>query len=164
MKNEIKLRALEPEDLELVYQIENDPTLWLWSGDSQPFSRYALRCYIETQESDIYRDNQLRQVIEVDGQAAGIVDLTDFNPHHLRAEVGIVVLPEYRRKGVASQALRLLIEYGQMHLHLATLYATVSEQNTPAQALFLHAGYKEVGRLLRWIEGQETAILYQWVK
>ena len=157
----VQLRALEPEDLDIVYRIENDTRLWQWGADSQPYSRFTLRRYIESQVADIYRDGQLRLVATADGQAVALVDLTDFCPHHRRAEVGIVVLPEHQRKGIATAALQQLEAYARTRLNLACLYAYVGEANQPAEALFRSLGYTAVGRLPRWIEGKETAILFQ---
>ena len=161
MTSTVKLRALEPEDLDLVYHIENDSALWQWGADCMPYSRYALRQYIAQQGIDIYQDGQLRQVIEADGTAVGIADLTSFSPHHRRAEVGIVVISGHQRQGFASEALRQLAQYGKEHLHLNSLYAYVGKGNEPAQALFQGVGYAAVGQLDRWIEGRETATLYQ---
>ena len=46
MKNKILLRAMEPEDLELLYQIENNPALWKVGVTNVPYSRYQLRDYL----------------------------------------------------------------------------------------------------------------------
>ena len=157
----ISLRALEPEDLDLVYRIENDPTLWQWGANSVPVSRYTVRQYLENQHADIFQDEQLRLVVEVDKQAVGLVDLTAFSPLHLRAEVGIVMLPEAQRKGYAKEALRQLHAYAANQLHLRSLYAYVAELNLPAQNLFRSFGYQSLAQLPLWIEGSQTATLFQ---
>lgn len=160
MKHTVKLRALEPEDLELVHNIENDTSLWAWGALSQPISRYTVRQYLESQHADIYQDSQLRLVITNEEQPVGIIDLTDFSPHHLRAEVGIVILTKYQGRGIASEALRQIAQYAKLQLHLSTLYAYVAEDNLPAQALFRSAGYKANSTLHRWIEGRHSATLF----
>ena len=38
----IRLRAIEPEDLDLLYQIENDSSLWDVGTTNVPYSRYTL--------------------------------------------------------------------------------------------------------------------------
>lgn len=157
----ISLRALEPEDLELVYAIENDQALWSWGCNSVPLSRYTVRQYLQEQQGDIYKDGQVRLVIEAEGVAVGIVDLSSFEPRHLRAEVGIVLCSPYQSKGYATAALTELHHYAKENLHLSTLYAYVSEQNPRAQALFRRLGYTEVASLSRWIEGRETATMFQ---
>ena len=61
----LRLRALEPEDLELVYRIENDPTFWRHGSTTVPYSRYTLRQFIADSTGDIFRDGQVRLVIEI---------------------------------------------------------------------------------------------------
>ena len=161
MTSSVKLRALEPEDLDLVYRIENDTSLWQWGANSVPVSRFAVRQYLENQHSDIFQDEQLRLVIEVDGTGIGLLDLSAFSPLHLRAEVGIVLLAEYQRQGYAAAALRQLHDYAANHLHLRSLYAYVGEDNLPAQQLFRTVGYQPSASLPRWIEGKHTATLFQ---
>lgn len=157
----VSLRALEPEDLDVVYRIENDTALWQWGANSVPLSRYAVRQYLDSQHHDIFQDGQLRLVVESKGVAVGIADLTDFTPLHLRAEVGIVILSEHQRQGYASAAMLKLQQYAAQHLHLQSLYAYVDVNNLPAQSLFRTLGYSERGVLERWIDGQQAATLFQ---
>jgi diamine N-acetyltransferase len=98
----MKLRAIEPEDLDLLYQIENDRSLWHVGTTNVPYSRYTLHDYIATSSDDIFADRQVRLVIEDDDhQVVGMADLVHFDPQHQRAEVGIVVMKPHRRKGYA---------------------------------------------------------------
>ena len=39
----MKLRAIEPEDLDLLYQIENNTELWQVGATNVPYSRYTRR-------------------------------------------------------------------------------------------------------------------------
>ena len=57
------LRALEPEDLEFLYQIENDTNIWEISGTVKPYSRKTLQRYLENAHLDIYEAKQLRLCI-----------------------------------------------------------------------------------------------------
>ena len=41
----IYLRAVEPEDLDIMYEMENDPSMWDISNFTVPYSRYVLRQY-----------------------------------------------------------------------------------------------------------------------
>ncbi len=161
MMSTVKLRALEPEDLDLIHTIENDATLWAWSSTTVPVSRYAVRLYLESQQNDIHVDGQLRLVIMLDGKSVGVLDLTDFQPRHYRAEVGIVLLPQYRSLGIGAEALRLLAVYAEEVLHLRSLHAYVGEENTSAVALFEAQGYVQVGRLLRWQDGERNVFIFQ---
>ena len=107
--NKVRLRAVEPEDLDLMYLVENDTELWSCGHNTVPFSYYALKQYLSENTNDLYRDRQLRFVIETtEGIGVGFLDFMHFDPFHLRAEVGIVVLAEQQRRGIATEALQLL--------------------------------------------------------
>lgn len=110
----VKLRALEPEDLDILYRIENDTTLWDAGCTNVPYSRYTLHNYIADSTNDIYTDKQLRLMIEnAEGEDVGIIDMMNFDPRHQRAEVGVVVMRRFRRRGYATAAVK---ELPVMHL------------------------------------------------
>ena len=161
----LKLRAVEPEDLDLMYLIENDTELWPCGQASVPFSHYALKQYIAESSNDFFHDRQLRLVIDTaEGISVGFVDLHNYDPLHHRAEVGIVVVPGWQRKGLGTEALRLLANYVSSHLGIHQLYALVPENNTASVALFRRCGYKQTATLQDWLnssEGWQSAIVFQ---
>ncbi len=59
----IYLRAVEPEDMDVMYEMENDPSMWDISNFTVPYSRYVLRQYIEGSQCDVFADKQLRLMI-----------------------------------------------------------------------------------------------------
>ena len=63
MNERIYLRAVEPEDLDIMYEMENDPAMWDISNFTVPYSRYVLRQYIECSQCDVFSDKQLRLMI-----------------------------------------------------------------------------------------------------
>ncbi len=148
----IHLRALEPEDLELLYRIENNDVLWRVGTTNVPYSRYVLHDYIANTHSDIYADRQLRLMIEDDEhRVVGIIDLVNFDPRHLRAEVGIVICDDRRRQYYATAAVRELCRYAQDILHLHQLYVIVDVENQAALQLFQHVGFQTVNTLHDWL-------------
>ena len=149
---QIRLRAIEPEDLDLLYCIENDRSLWNVGATNVPYSRYTLHDYIATSSDDIYADKQVRLVIENgQGETVGLADLVRFDPQHQRAEAGIVVLNDHRRRGYAAAALQELADYAQRVLHLHQLYAVVDEDNRAACQLFLQSGLQQQAKLKEWL-------------
>ena len=146
------LRAIEPEDLDLLYQIENDSNLWQVGTTNVPYSRYTLHDYIATSSDDIYADRQMRLIVEGDnGEAVGIADLVHFDPQHLRAEVGIVIQSNYRRKGYASAAIQELCNYAVRIIHLHQLYAVIDQTNVAAVSLFKKEGFTTQNVLSEWL-------------
>ncbi len=146
----MRLRPLEPEDLTLLYTIENDPALWDTSNAEGPYSRFQLKEYIARGDS-AFSSGEQRFVVETDEDGSvGVVDLTNFTPLHARAEVGIALLAEHRGKGYAAQALRLVEEYAQKRLRIHSLYAVVTEGNEASAGLFSSLSYALAARLPSW--------------
>lgn len=151
--NQIRLRAPEPEDLQVMYEIENHSSLWEVGCTNVPYSRYVLKQYIAQSANDIYTDKQVRMMIErkADGKVLGCADLTGFEPLHGRAEIGVVVSAECRNQGMGARALALLCRYAFGFLHLHQLVAFVACDNTPCLRMFAKCGYLPTHTLKGWI-------------
>ena len=163
------LRALEPEDLDFIYQIENDETVWEISHTKTPYSRFLIRQYLENAHQDIYEAKQLRFVICLQSTSLpiGMIDLFDFEPAHRRAGVGLLIYDELcRNVGIGSGALALVMQYAQTHLHLHQVYANIGTDNSASLALFTKFGFQEIGIKKQWnlVRGEfKDEALYQYI-
>lgn len=149
----IWLRALEPEDLEYVHQLENDEHLWSLSTTMVPYSKYVIKQYLENAKADLFEAKQLRLAICLIGEAnpIGLIDLYDFDPMHKRAGLGVVIYPkENRSKGYGREVLEVLMAYAFTHLPLHQLYATVETTNKPSLKLFESVGFENTGTRKKW--------------
>ena len=154
------LRALEPEDLDAMYGGENDTNSWRVSGTVAPFSRHILSRLLDEQQFDIYATRQMRLVVErkSDGITVGAVDMFEFDPQNLRAGVGIIIAPPYRKQGFALDALQSLERYVRDVLRMHQLWCSVGADNEASLALFQKAGYTECGRRKEWLLTSNGAI------
>lgn len=153
--DKIKLRALEPEDLELLYEWENNSKYWTISNTVSPFSKYTLKRYMENSHKSIYETGQLRLMIEIADQkkTIGTIDLFDFDPFHKRAGLGILIADEeQRRKGYASMALKCLIDYCFKTLQLHQLYCNILANNCESMDLFKKQGFIQAGIKREWVK------------
>jgi diamine N-acetyltransferase len=149
----MNLRAIEPEDLEFLFEIENNEAIWEVSHTQVPFSKYVLKQYLENAHLDIFETKQLRLLIEEKNtkNRMGMVDLFDFNPQHRRAGIGILVHPKFQKKGVASIALEMIIRYAFSQLNLHQLYANIITNNKQSISLFKKNNFVMVGEKKDWI-------------
>ena len=155
---EINLRALEPEDLELLYEWENNISYWIISSTVVPFSKYTLKRFIKNSHKNIYETGQLRLMIEHinDKATIGTIDIYDFDHFHKRAGVGILIAKEeYRRRGYASMALNCLIDYCFNTLQLHQLYCGIMANNTESMDLFKKVGFVQSGIKKEWVKTAE---------
>lgn len=167
---DIELRALEPSDLDFLYELENDEAVWEISNTSTPYSKFILKQYLDNAHRDIFEVKQLRLVITLASNKTpiGFIDLFDFEPKHSRVGLGIVIFSEGdRRKGYAFQALEIVCAYAFAHLNVHQVYANITEGNTRSIELFQKAGFLKSGTKKDWIfsEGKhKNEILYQLIK
>lgn len=149
----IYLRALEPDDLEFLYELENNTSIWEISGTKTPYARHVLRTYLDNAFKDIYEVKQLRLgICDKENQLLGLIDLFDFDPGHMRAGVGIVILESNdRNQGIGTEALTLLLNYAFSTLNLRQVYANVGKDNELSLHLFAKLGFEEIGIKKDWI-------------
>jgi len=151
--NTIYLRALEPEDLDFIYTIENNESVWEVSNTQTPYSRFLIRQYLENAHQDIYEAKQLRLAIcqQETGATIGLIDIFDFDPKNNRAGVGIVIGSQSQRsKGIGSEALALVIQYSFQQLQLHQLYANIGSDNEISLQLFTKFGFQKIGIKKDW--------------
>jgi len=149
----VYLRALEPEDLDFIYRIENNEKLWEISNTQTPYSRFLIHQYLEQAHLDIYEAKQLRLVIcKINTQEAiGLIDLFDFDPKNQRAGIGILIdVEDNRNKGYGAEALKLLIDYAFTHLRCHQLYVNISTDNHSSIGLFAKFGFELIGVKKNW--------------
>jgi diamine N-acetyltransferase len=162
----IVLRALEPDDVDLLYKWENDAETWRVSNTRMPVSKFMLASYIKSCDKDFWESKEMRLIIETsEGKSIGSIELFDFDPYHMRAGLGIIVFEKGdRRKGLAAEALQLIMEYAYNELGIYQLYANVAESNTPSIELFKKLGFETVGLKKQWLKipsGWEGEYLFQ---
>lgn len=157
LQNEtIRLRALEPEDLDTLYRWENDTDIWTVSNAVEPYSRYILKEYIAYSDKTIYEKKQLRLMITLNenDKIVGAIDIFDFDVHNRRAGIGILIDGAYRQKGYAGIALDLVKEYCFNFLHLNQLYAHITSDNGSSRALFTTHNFTQAGVLRSWLRNE----------
>ncbi len=162
----IKLRALEPTDLDILYRWENDSSLWSIGATIAPFSRKQLWDYIENYDGDIFTARQLRFIVEdLDTKTAvGTIDLYDFDPVNNRAWVGILIDASKYHQGYATRALAIVDRYAKERIGIHQLLAVVPENNEWSLRLFAKCGYVRTADLVDWLRnahGYQTAHLFR---
>lgn len=158
------LRAVEPEDVDLLYRWENDPENRMTSVNLAPLSRFQLWEYANNYDANPLSSKQLTMMVDVDEATVGYVELYDISPRDGRAMCGIYITPAQRKKGWGTLALRQLWAYIVQSAGMRMLAAEVAADNEASVRLFKAAGFKEIARLPHWFRhcgSAVDAILFQ---
>ena len=158
----VRLRAMEPEDLLFLYEMENDMSIWNVGVTTVPYSMKTLSGYIESASGDIYADKQVRMMADNErGETIGMVDLFDFSPVHLRAELGIVIKKEFRGFGYSEAIIAKVMEYAKNVVHLHQIYAFVPSDNKSSVRMLKSVGFQQSIELKDWLfDGEEYHAAY----
>jgi len=154
----IYLRALEPEDVKLLVEWENNTEVWSVSGTLAPFSKSILSRFVENGGS-IADGGQYRFMISLneDDVTIGCVDLFEYDPVNRRVGIGILIADKrYRAKGLAKEALNISLDYCTEQLKLHQVFCSILEDNVPSIHLFEAFGFEKYGVRKDWIMKSPT--------
>jgi len=166
--DKIYLRALEPEDLDFILEVENSEDFWEISSTRVPYSRFLIKKYLQNSHRDIFDVKQLRLMIcRNDNTSIGLIDIFDLEPKDRRAALGILIInDENRGKGFGGEVLKLISNYCFTHLGLHQVYANVTTDNLASVKLFGKCDFKSIGIKKDWVlvNGKfKDEILYQLI-
>lgn len=71
----------------------------------------------------------------------GIIGHYRMKPEHYRAEVGYMLFPEYNGKGITSEALQKVVEYGFEKMKLHSIEAILDPENRGSEKVLIKNGF-----------------------
>lgn len=147
---QIRLRALERDDLEALFAWWNDPDLWTLIGSRKRISGFEeLEAWFEGElEKTGPQEGRTFAIDGPKGDLLGTVWYGSYEASDRQATVGLYLgNAESRGSGMGTDALRTLLTYlfDELGLHKARLYVHV--ENVPAVAVYDKLGFVEEGRL-----------------
>ena len=162
----VRLRAVEASDWEHHYQWDRSDTdsgrltdeIWF------PSSAVSAREWAEREakaggEGDVFRF----QIETLNGELVGSINTHTVNARCGTFMYGISIRPQHRRKGYASEAVRLVLRFYFHERRYQKVNAEVFSFNQPSIGLHERLGFTLEGRLRRMIytEGQfHDALIY----
>ncbi len=140
----IYLRKLGTRDISLLLAWENNPENWEISGTTKPFTIEEIEGLVKS-DQDLIKNNQLRLVMCINetNQPIGTIDLFEFDEEKQSVGIGILIAEkEFRNKGFANEALKLLVEHCLNELHIVHLFCNIFKDNHHSIRLFEKNGFQ----------------------
>lgn len=138
---EVNLRTIEKEDIDFLQEALTDPEMWEGFGAPGPRNRMEMEERFEEQNTGT------ALLICRDESPVGGVRLVDVDERWGNAELTCYVVPDSQGRGVASEACRLLIDYGFEYLPISKIVARTFETNQASQKLVESLGFTQEGTL-----------------
>ena len=138
--NNILLRPLKVSDLNFLFEVENNTDNWKYGTENKQYTKEELTNYIANAQQDIATAGQFRFVIDFENTPIGFIDLFDYTTD--RAGVGVIIAKNYRRRGFAKEALKLLNIYSFETLNFKKLDCNIEKDNLASIKLFTSCGFE----------------------
>ena len=145
----VTLRGLEVEDAKIIIEHFNDLEVRRFLGHPAAFSREEEEKWIRSgwerrQKGEAYvfgiEFNEKKELI-------GTIALEGIESINRSAELGIAIWQkQYWGKGLGTEAINLLLDYGFNLLNLHRIHLTVLQDNERAQRAYSKVGFQLMGR------------------
>lgn len=147
----IIIRTLEQKHLESLRTLRNDPNTSFYLTTVTPISVPAQKRWFESQSLD--NTKIYLSILTTDGTFVGLVRCDEWDKINLSIRIGIDIVPSERKKGLATEAYDLLLDYLFNQLNIHRIWLLVTDFNDGAFAL-----YKKIGFA---VEGSQRDAIYR---
>lgn len=80
-------------------------------------------------------------------QLIGIIGHYRIQPEHFRAEIGYMLLPEYHGKGIITEAIKVILNYGFEIMKLHSIEAIIDPQNYASERVLQKSNFVKEAHL-----------------
>jgi [ribosomal protein S5]-alanine N-acetyltransferase len=142
----IDLRALKESDRKQIASLINNKKIWDNLRDYIPYP-YSIS------DADHFIDLTIKQspaitfgILKDDTELCGVIGLVPQKDiYRIAAELGYWIGEKYWGKGIATEAVGIITQYGFDKLNLERIYAGVFDFNKPSKRVLEKNGFKQEG-------------------
>lgn len=138
----ITILPLEKRHLESLRRLRNNPQIWRCLTSVLPIDPKSQIDWFEQLCSD---KSRRYFAIEKNGEFVGMVRTKEWDQINQSVIVGIDILPNHQRQGIATRAYNLFLDYLFNHANINRVWLLVAEFNKPALNLYRKLGFKKEG-------------------
>jgi len=152
--NRIKLRPLRPSDAKILKEYSKDKKITKYTFViPPPFTVKHAQVFIKKAQKEKKKGLSYYFGIEYkeNGKLIGMINLVNISKKNKNAETGFWLAEKYQHKGLAEEALNLILDFGFKKLKLKRIEAWVLHKNKSTQKLLEKTGFKLEGRLRKKI-------------
>jgi ribosomal-protein-alanine N-acetyltransferase len=152
---------LETKRLVLKQINANDAEAILALRSNDEVMKYIPRPYLKTKEDALELiamfDDKIENGIGINWgiyfldepeKLLGIIGHYRIKPDHFRAEVGYMLFPDHKGKGIVSEALKKVVEYGFNEMKLHSIEAILDPENKGSEKVLLKNGFVKEAHLI----------------
>ena len=137
------LRKMEPADADALLFLRSDPTILQYLDRDPIHSTAEAALFIKRIADSVDRNEGINWGISLkdDPTLIGTIGFWRLLKEHFRAEIGYLLHPQHWGKGLVSEAIAAVMEYGWNDMGLHSVEANVNPQNAASIRVLQKAGF-----------------------
>lgn len=140
----LRLRRLRPEDGIAYYKLRSSPEIMRYlQRPLVPSIEEATSQIVEQLEDEAAGKIIVWAIADLDDQFIGIAGYWRMQLEHQRAEIGYMLDAPYHGRGLATEAVAALIDYGFSVMHLHKIEADIDPDNLASARLLERLGFRQ---------------------
>lgn len=145
----LQLRRVVNKDVEQIFALRSDKEVM----------KYIPRPLVKTKDDALAHITMIDEKIDTNeginwaitlknnDKLIGIIGLYRIQPEHFRAEIGYMLLPEYHGKGIVSEAINEVVNYGFDAIKLHSIEAIIDPKNFASEKVLQKNGFVKEAHL-----------------
>jgi ribosomal-protein-alanine N-acetyltransferase len=145
--DDVLLRPLTAADAEVVFRLFSDPAVVRFMSIPRLATHEDAQAFIASIDRDVMAGSLYQWGIELDGALVGTCTLAAIDRQSGKAEVGFAVFPDLHRRGIASRAVPVMIDFAFERLGLRRLHADADPSNSASIRTLEKIGFRRDGEI-----------------
>jgi ribosomal-protein-alanine N-acetyltransferase len=137
------LRRVLPSDVKEMFELRSNPETMKYIPRPLLTNHEEALAHIQMMEDKIETNEGINWAITLKGDDTmlGVIGHYRIKPEHYRAEVGYMILPEYHGKGITTEAVQCVVDYGFNTMQLHSIEGVIDPENEASQRVLQKCGF-----------------------
>lgn len=139
----LTLRRVLPSDVKEMFELRSNPETMKYIPRPLLTNHEEALAHIQMMEDKIETNEGINWAITIKGddKMLGVIGHYRIKPEHYRAEVGYMILPEYHGKGITTEAVQCVVDYGFNTMQLHSIEGVIDPENEASQRVLQKCGF-----------------------
>lgn len=137
------LRRVLPSDVKEMFELRSNPETMKYIPRPLLTNHEEALAHIQMMEDKIETNEGINWAITLKGddKMLGVIGHYRIKPEHYRAEVGYMILPQYNGKGITTEAVQCVVDYGFNTMQLHSIEGVIDPENGASERVLQKCGF-----------------------
>ena len=165
----LTFRALIFEDVNEVFELRSNPDTMRFIPRPLVTNHQEAIDHIKVIHQTIAAKEGINWALHLNGdpRMIGIIGFYRIKPTSMRCELGYILLPQYRNKGLVTEAVQTALSYAFDTMNMHSIEAIIDPANGPSEKVLIKNGFVKEAHLLEneWYDGKFIdTVIYSLLK